>query len=85
MDTIIFYTKPGCHLCEDGQWILEVALSNRNIPVHSVDISTDDALTEQYSQRIPVLKHPKYTIELDWPFTPERILAWLDAIEHARQ
>jgi hypothetical protein len=85
MDVITFYTKPNCHLCEDGLWILEVALSNRDIPVHIVDISTDKALTERYGQRIPVLKHPPYSIELDWPFTPESILAWLEESDRAGQ
>jgi len=74
---ITFYTKPGCHLCEDGQWILEAALRDRSLPVVYVDITTSAALTARYGERIPVLGQPHRAAELDWPFTPETILAWL--------
>ena len=77
MSEIIFYTKPGCHLCEDGVWILEMALRDQDITFAEVDINTDANLTEQYGVRIPVLHHPDLATELDWPFTPESILAWL--------
>jgi glutaredoxin len=78
MKPITFYTKPGCHLCEDGQWLLNVALRQRNISVAYVDISADPVLVERYGERIPVLRHPTSPTELDWPFTPESILSWLD-------
>lgn len=78
MNGLTFYTKPGCHLCEDGQWLLEVALRDRTLSVTYVDITTSPALTDRYGHRIPVLSHPHLATELDWPFTPESILAWLD-------
>ncbi len=78
MQTITLYSKPGCHLCEDGEWILEIALKGRDVPVSKVDISTDFALIARYGTRIPVLNHPEYSTELDWPFTPETIISWLD-------
>ena len=80
MDPITFYTKPGCHLCEDGQWLLEVALRGRPIDVNYVDITSDPVLTQQYGDQIPVLSQPAVSTELAWPFTPESILAWLDGI-----
>ncbi len=81
MNNIIFYTKPGCHLCEDGQWMLEVALRSRTLAVTFIDITSAADLTDRYGHRIPVLCHPDLSTEpaeLDWPFTPEDILAWLD-------
>jgi hypothetical protein len=80
MDLITFYTKPGCHLCEDGQWLLEVALRGRSNGVNYVDITTDPALEQRYGERIPVLSQPAVSTELEWPFTPESILAWLDGV-----
>lgn len=77
MKAITFYTKPGCHLCEDGEWILEMTLRGGEMPVTTVDISADIDLAERYGRRIPVLSHPDLNTELDWPFTPDTILAWL--------
>lgn len=75
---ITFYTKPGCHLCEDGLWIAEIALKAAAVPLETVDISHSQSLTERYGNRIPVLSHPNLPTELGWPFTPESILAWLN-------
>jgi len=77
MNTIILYTRPGCHLCEDGQWMLEVALRDHQLPVQLIDISGRADLIDRYGIRIPVLSHAQLAHELDWPFTPEDILAWL--------
>jgi hypothetical protein len=54
MEPITFYTKSGCHLCEDGQWLLEVALRGRSNGVNYVDIISDPALEQRYGERIPV-------------------------------
>ncbi|MFQ5577685.1 MAG: glutaredoxin family protein [Anaerolineae bacterium] len=78
MEQLTFFTKPGCHLCEDGEWMVNVALRGRDVGVTYVDISGDAALQAAYGNRIPVLKHPRRPAELDWPFTPDTILAWLD-------
>ncbi len=78
MQSITLYSKPGCHLCEDGEWILEIALKGRDVPVSKIDISTDPALTARYGTRIPVLCLPEQNTELDWPFIPETIISWLD-------
>ncbi len=78
MQTILFFTKPGCHLCDDGAWILEIALQGRDAVITPIDITTDPALVARYGTRIPVLGQPNCTHELDWPFTPDTILDWLE-------
>jgi len=78
MQSITLYSKPGCHLCEDGEWILEMALKGRAVSVTKVDISTDPALMARYGTRIPVIHRPDHSEELDWPFIPETIISWLD-------
>ena len=80
MIPIVFYTKPGCHLCEDGQWMLETALKEApaiDCAVDYVDITDDAALQARYGLRIPVLHRLDVGAELDWPFTPDDILRWL--------
>jgi len=57
--------------------MLEVALRERDLAVTVVDITQDPRLDERYGERIPVLRQPDLAVELDWPFTPETILAWL--------
>lgn len=79
MESITFYTRSGCHLCEDGLWILEMALEDSQLTVEVVDISTDTNLEAQYGERIPVLRCERLETELDWPFMPESISAWLNS------
>ena len=52
---IQFYTKEGCHLCNDVKELLH-RLGNRfPLIVHEVDITADAALYEQYKAIIPVV------------------------------
>ena len=55
-----------------------MALRDHDLSVAKVDISTSAELTRRYTERIPVLHHPALSTELDWPFTPESIGAWLE-------
>jgi glutaredoxin len=48
---IVLYGKPGCHLCDDAQAVLERV----GAPFAQVDITTDDALHAAYLERIPVV------------------------------
>lgn len=52
---IIFYTKPGCHLCEDALALLNRLQSEITLTVQAIDITTDDALFKKYFDKIPVL------------------------------
>lgn len=58
--------------------MLEIALREHDFSYETIDISTDTTLLETYGVRIPVLKHPSRDTELNWPFTPEQILDWLE-------
>ena len=78
MTHLTFYSKPNCHLCEDGQWILEEVLKERPMSVTYIDISQDEVLMAQYGTRIPVLGCSELETDLGWPFTPDDILAWLN-------
>ena len=49
--------KPGCHLCDDAQVVIDSVLSeiDTEIPVEKKNILDDDALFARYSEEIPVL------------------------------
>jgi hypothetical protein len=49
------YAKPGCHLCEDAEAVLEALRSRYTFILERIDISTDAELTRRYWDVIPVL------------------------------
>ncbi len=52
---VTFYTKAGCHLCEEARELLEDIASNTPFTLTEIDIRSDMALYEQYRYRIPVI------------------------------
>ena len=49
--------KPGCHLCDDAQAVIDSVLAefNEPIPLVKKNILDDEALFARYSEEIPVL------------------------------
>jgi glutaredoxin len=47
--------KPGCHLCDDAQAVLEKVCGELGVPVEHKDITEDRALHDQYWEQIPVV------------------------------
>jgi glutaredoxin len=52
---VTFYTKAGCHLCDDAREMLEEIATEIPYNLTEVDIRSDTALFEQYRYRIPVV------------------------------
>lgn len=50
-----FYTKPGCHLCEHAEELLEDLRGEYDLRVVSINITTDLAVYERYKYEIPVV------------------------------
>ena len=50
--SLTLYTRPGCHLCEQAEEILDYL----SVAFTAVDISADVDLVRQYGVRIPVLQ-----------------------------
>ena len=48
---VTFYTRPGCHLCDDARAVLDAEA----IEYDEIDIDSDDALFKRYLERIPVV------------------------------
>lgn len=77
MTNLCFYTTSGCHLCELAEALLVNTPMPEPIPVDVVDIAQSEELVARYGTRIPVLRRQDTGAELDWPFTKEQLLRFL--------
>jgi glutaredoxin len=52
---VTFYTKAGCHLCDDAREMLEDIAAITDYELIEIDIRSDLRIFEQYRYRIPVI------------------------------
>ena len=52
---VTFYTKAGCHLCEEARNMLDDIAAATAYELTEIDIRSDPDLFEQYRYRIPVI------------------------------
>jgi glutaredoxin len=52
---VTFYTKVGCHLCEEARDMLEDIAALTTFILTEIDIRSDPAIFEKYRYRIPVI------------------------------
>lgn len=52
---VTFYTKAGCHLCEEARDLLDDIAAQTPFELTEIDIRKDLALFERYRYRIPVI------------------------------
>ena len=74
---LVFYTTTRCHLCELAEALLVSTPLPEPIPVDAVDIAQSGRLVERYGSRIPVLHRSDTGAELDWPFTRDELIHFL--------
>jgi glutaredoxin len=55
MPVLTFYSRPGCHLCEDALAVVERVRERAAFELVEVDIERDDDLFKRYLERIPVV------------------------------
>ena len=53
--SVVLYSKPGCHLCDEMKALLERVSRRTTLTVEEVDISADAELERVYGMEIPVL------------------------------
>lgn len=53
--TVRFYTKPGCHLCEQAEELLEALAAECPMDLEVVDITADIDIFDRYRYDIPVV------------------------------
>jgi glutaredoxin len=51
----LFYTRKGCHLCEDAWETLRSEQQRHQFKLTSIDVDTDPALAERYGEQVPVV------------------------------
>ena len=56
MSTVVLYTRPGCHLCDDALAVLERVRGELPFRLEARDIEADEALLRRYLERIPVVE-----------------------------
>lgn len=52
---VVFYTKPGCHLCEEAEREINAARCDGQYTFEKVNIETDATLLRRYGWEIPVV------------------------------
>ena len=52
---VIFYTKAGCHLCEEARDMLDDIAAQVVYDLTEIDIRSNPDLFEEYRYRIPVV------------------------------
>jgi glutaredoxin len=53
--TVRFYTKAGCHLCEQAEELLEALIEECPLDLEMIDITTDVDIFDRYRYEIPVI------------------------------
>ena len=51
-----FYTRPGCHLCEEARLMLKLVQEDVSFEINEMNIEEDEALHEKYMLMIPVVE-----------------------------
>lgn len=52
---VTFYTRPGCHLCEEARREMELSGCSDLYTFEEVDINSDPVLARRYGWDIPVV------------------------------
>jgi glutaredoxin len=52
---VVFYTKPGCHLCEDARREIRNSGCADEFTYEEIDILSDPELQRRYGAEIPVV------------------------------
>ncbi len=56
MATVILYSRPDCHLCDEARAaILAISDQGLRFELQEIDIESDDELLSRYLERIPVV------------------------------
>ncbi|TMK58785.1 MAG: glutaredoxin family protein [Actinobacteria bacterium] len=57
MATVVVYSRPECHLCEEAiSQIVALYEQGYRFELHEVDIESHDLLLRRYLERIPVVE-----------------------------
>jgi glutaredoxin len=52
---VMFYTRAGCHLCDEAAEVVSAVCGPRGVDVEVVDVDGDVDLRERYGDEVPVV------------------------------
>lgn len=55
MPSVVFYTRAGCHLCDDAKGVVDAVRRRVAFDLEVVDIDTDPALVARFNDEVPVV------------------------------
>ena len=76
MKQLYLFSTSHCHLCENAQALLMQLTIACKLEV--IEISEDAILLSRYGPKIPVLLRRDTQTELNWPFTTDDIVQFLN-------
>ena len=79
MRQFILYSTSHCHLCEQAEKLLINLQHEYEFQWEITEISNDDDLINQYGIRIPVIQSINTKAELNWPFTQNDIIKFIES------
>lgn len=59
---VVFYTKAGCHLCDDARTLLDEIATQIPFELTEIDIRSTHELFDEYRYQIPVIIIDETTI-----------------------
>lgn len=71
---VILYSRPGCHLCDHVEKLLQALAAHYRI----VNIENDAELEARYGLAIPVVKMERTKKKLFFPFGEEQLACFLE-------
>ena len=53
---ITFYSRPGCHLCDDARRLVERVTAEAGVGWTETDVDADPALRAEFGDLVPVVR-----------------------------
>ena len=80
VETLILYSKPGCHLCELAETVFHAHRSSGRFKLEITNIAKSNELMKRYGIRIPVIRDPVTGKEIGWPFNDQQLSKFLNSL-----
>lgn len=78
MRFLLLHTS-DCHLCEEAEELIHDCLEIAEaVSFDKIDIAEQSQWQTKYATLIPVLFHERTNRSLNWPFTKENILTFIE-------
>jgi hypothetical protein len=81
MSTVVLYSRPDCHLCDEAREVLsDLRSEGHGFRLIEIDIEGDGELLRLYLERIPVVEVDGEIVS-ELHLDPDAVLARLDTVQ----